>query len=231
MGGRWKSIPDQSLIGMTTSPNSEYANLDAAFQFFNDKLFADELPGVLVTIHNHPRAKGFFRRGAFSQRGNSSVTTDEICLCPDANTGRSDLDILSTLVHEMVHLWQYHLGDAPRRCYHDREFASKMEEVGLMPSDTGMVGGRRTGQSMTHYVIEGGAFEVACCELLAGGWKLQWEEASVLSFDLTGGIGGATNSGKAKPTRRKFVCSKCGMAAQAKLSAKLKCGQCDEAMV
>ena len=33
-----------------------------------------------------------------------------------------------------------------------------MERVGLMPSSTGAPGGKRTGQSMTHYVIEDGPF-------------------------------------------------------------------------
>jgi predicted fused transcriptional regulator/phosphomethylpyrimidine kinase len=33
-----------------------------------------------------------------------------------------------------------------------------MERVGLMPSDTGAPGGKRTGQRMTHYVAEDGPF-------------------------------------------------------------------------
>lgn len=34
-----------------------------------------------------------------------------------------------------------------------------MIQVGLMPSDTGEAGGKRTGQSVTHYIIPGGKFE------------------------------------------------------------------------
>ena len=34
-----------------------------------------------------------------------------------------------------------------------------MIQVGLMPSDTGEAGGKRTGQSITHYIIPGGKFE------------------------------------------------------------------------
>ncbi len=43
-----------------------------------------------------------------------------------------------------------------------------MERVGLMPSDTGEPGGRKVGQSMTHYIIAGGPFDMACDELLTG---------------------------------------------------------------
>ena len=63
------------------------------------------------------------------------------------------------------------------------------------------------------------------------GQEITIEEASVLSFDVTGGVGGAKKAGNVKPTRRKFVCVKCGMSAQAKQSAKLKCGECDEVML
>lgn len=47
-----------------------------------------------------------------------------------------------------------------------------MERVGLMPSDTGEPGGRKVGQSMTHYIIAGGPFDMACDELLTGHFRL-----------------------------------------------------------
>jgi hypothetical protein len=37
--------------------------------------------------------------------------------------------------------------------YHDRVWGAKMEEVGLMPSNTGLPGGKKNGQQMTHYII------------------------------------------------------------------------------
>jgi len=37
-----------------------------------------------------------------------------------------------------------------------------MESIGLMPSDTGEPGGKRTGQRMSDYPIEGGAFYLQC---------------------------------------------------------------------
>jgi hypothetical protein len=48
-----------------------------------------------------------------------------------------------------------------------------MEELGLMPTDTGEPGGRKVGQKVTHYVIEGGLFDAACGELLAGGARVE----------------------------------------------------------
>lgn len=208
-----------------TSPNSEYKSLDRAFSYFNDALFGGTLPGALITLHDHPRARGYFRRKAFAHRSEAEAYTDEICLCPGTHSGRSDLDILSTLVHEMCHLWQFHHGEPPRRCYHDREFAEKMQAVGLMPSDTGLVGGRKTGQHMTHYVIEGGAFDIACRDLLATGWRLQWEQPA-RQTPAQGGSAGATGGESPKATRRKFTCATCKLTAQAKPTARLVCGEC-----
>jgi predicted SprT family Zn-dependent metalloprotease len=50
---------------------------------------------------------------------------------PDTFTGRIDEDILSTLAHEMAHVWRQRDGTPPRRAYHDRQWAAKMREIGL----------------------------------------------------------------------------------------------------
>ena len=86
------------------------------------------------------------------------VTAHELALNPDVFTDRTDEEILSTLAHEMAHVWQQECGIPPRRCYHDKEFASKMKAIGLHPSDTGEPGGKETGQSMTHYIVAGGKY-------------------------------------------------------------------------
>jgi len=63
------------------------------------------------------------------------------------------------LLHEIVHQRRAHFGKRTRAGYHNRERSEKMESVGLMPSDTGALGGHRVGQQMTQYIIEGGSFE------------------------------------------------------------------------
>ena len=47
-----------------------------------------------------------------------------------------------------------------------------MEILGLIPSDTGRPGGKRTGQSMGHYVSDGGPFAQAAKALLGAGWAV-----------------------------------------------------------
>ena len=83
--------------------------------------------------------------------------------------------ILSTLVHEMAHVWQQTYGKPPRKGYHDRQWAAKMLEVGLQPSTTGEPGGKETGQSMSHYILPGGRYAEAFAKLAARGFQLHWQ--------------------------------------------------------
>lgn len=64
-------------------------------------------------------------------------TTDEIALNPEYFAAVPLMEVLQTLVHEMVHLfWQAHFG-TPRCVLPQPRMANKMERLGLMPTDTG----------------------------------------------------------------------------------------------
>ena len=41
------------------------------------------------------------------------------------------------------------IGQAAARGYHNKEWAAKMKAIGLMPSNSGAVGGKETGQQMS----------------------------------------------------------------------------------
>ena len=51
-----------------------------------------------------------------------------------------------------------------------------MKGVGLYPSHNEKPGGRETGFKVSHYVIPGGPFEVACAELLKSGFDISYVE-------------------------------------------------------
>jgi hypothetical protein len=75
----------------------------------------------------------------------------------------------------MVHLWQSHAGSPGRRGYHSLEWAMKMEEVGLVPSNTGQLDGEKTGEPMTHYIQANGLFDLAYQAEKKKKLKLNWE--------------------------------------------------------
>ena len=69
-----------------------------------------------------------------------------------------------------------HFGNPGRGRYHNHEWADKMEALGLMPTDSGEPGGRRVGQCVTHYIMEGGRFTLACQMSLASSYFLARSE-------------------------------------------------------
>src|SRR5438045_2690403 len=71
-------------------------------------------------------------------------------------------------------------GGPKRGNYHNKEWATKMIALGLMPSSTGMPGGRITGTKMSHYILEDGLFCQVFAELQTTGWKLNLESTKVM---------------------------------------------------
>lgn len=156
-----------------TAPTHEaYSELQQAYDFFNARLFDRQLPNCLITLQREKMTCGYFSAGRFVSH--DGVTTDEISLNPSYFAVVPIIETMQTLVHEQAHAWQHHFGNPGRGRYHNAEWAEKMECIGLMPSDTGQPGGKRTGDRMADYPIEGGRFLAACQELLTAKFKLSW---------------------------------------------------------
>jgi hypothetical protein len=142
---------------------------------------------MFITYQRQGRTRGYYSHKRFAERVGDAIVGietvynehSEVALNPDWFTGRTDREIVSTLVHEMVHAWQYAFGKPSRRGYHNKQWAVRMKEVGLYPSSTGAVGGRETGQRVSHYILDGGAFDLSFGRLQASGWKLNLQSAPV----------------------------------------------------
>lgn len=157
---------------MTAKPTMQmYTFVQDAYDFFNDRLFAGQLPPCLLTLQRDNNAMGYFSNNRW-QRGKDKGTVHEIALNPAFFITHRPLELMQTLVHEMVHLWQHEFGKPSHRSYHNREWADKMESIGLMPSSTGEPGGKRTGQHMSDYPIPNGAFYLQCVVFARMGYKL-----------------------------------------------------------
>jgi hypothetical protein len=198
----------------------EYGTLQNAYDYFNEALFEASLPQVLITLQRHGRARGYFSAKKFQRRDNTREQVHEVALNPDSFKGRSDEEILSTLVHEMAHVWQQEHGHPGRGRYHNREWAVLMHSIGLMPSTTGKPGGAITGDRVSHYILERGRFSDACGTFLKT-YRLVWESASTVNSD-SDPAGAAVKT----QTRSKFTCPNCGLNAWAKPDALLDCHRC-----
>ncbi len=212
----------------TIKPTKEtYERLQQAHEYFNKALFGSALPHALITFQRRKGSFGYFAGARFENEAGRKA--DEIALNPGHFGSRSQKDLLSTLVHEMAHQWQRHEGQPGRGRYHNREWAEKMKALGLQPSDTGVEGGRETGESLGHYIVAGGPFDAAADRLLGKGFALSWKDAPIPS--AVTGEGGAEPEATKAGKRVRYACPKCDLKAWAKHDARLLCGTDNELML
>jgi predicted SprT family Zn-dependent metalloprotease len=202
---------------MNNPTTQTYTSLTAAYDFLNRELFDSGLPPCLITMQRHKGAYGYFSGERFANTTDPKEVTDEIALNPAHFATRKPIEVLATLAHEMVHLWQHHHGKPPRKSYHDKQWAAKMHEIGLTPTATGEPGGKETGQKMLHIIDENGRFTSTVTKLLA-------ENPTILYADLNND--NKTVRKKKKASKTKYTCPSCGLNAWAKPETLLICGNC-----
>ena len=89
-----------------------------------------------------------------------------------------------------------------------------MASIGLTPSNGA---GKRTGQKMSHVIVQGGKFDKVCDLLLNTGRVIHWASRTQ----------GKTDKGKGGK-RQKYVCSSCDLAVWGKADLHIICGDCEE---
>lgn len=178
---------------------------------------------IFTLQHKGVGTLGYYASKRFEGRRNNR-STDEIALNP-AYFKCPLTEILTTIVHQMVHLWQQHRDMPSRGGYHNRRWASKMTQIGLQPSDTGQPGGKETGQQMSHYVVPGGNFDRASQKLISTGFDVVWAEA------ITEKSGSTKSPAPKNKGRVSWRCPCCQLKAWAKPSALLMCGECQKHLV
>jgi hypothetical protein len=231
---------------MPTPTDDAYDELSKAYEFLNRELFDGALPNCLITLQRKKRTCGYFHAQRFVTV--TGKRTDEIAMNPMYFAVQPVRDVLSTLVHEMVHLWQRHFGKPSRTGYHNREWANKMLSIGLHPSSTGRPGGREVGQLMSDYVIEGGVFSASVDRLLASEWSITWfdryparversprirpsslTELPINEAPIDGAPTGTFNVETViqdLSNRRKYQCATCRTAVWGKPGLAILCGDC-----
>lgn len=159
---------------MSKKPTEEaYAELQTAYDYYNQYLFDNQLPQCLITFQRKTKTMGYFSSKRFVSPKTGEMI-DEIAINPEYLPSYPLIEVMQTLVHEMCHMWQFHFGTPSRRTYHNAEWAGKMESIGLMPSSTGTVGGAKVGQKIADYPIPNGRFQRYTLELFKSGFVISW---------------------------------------------------------
>lgn len=211
-----------------------YADVTFAWQFLNERNFDGKLLDSVFVFTRHKKVQAYFRPNRFQNLNGKQA--HEIGLNSGYLRTIGDAAALALIARLQCHQWRYDFGpvnarsQTPAPGYTDRITAVKMIEVGLMPPHTGLPEGDQTGYDVSHFVIEGGQFDLDCKELLASGFRINWHDKPdppALNNDAKDADANATPvKPKKKATRTKFACDECEQAAWAKASAQLLCGRC-----
>lgn len=208
--------------------------LAVAFDFFNSRLFGNRLRPCLITLQRQRGAAGYFAAQRFETR-DGTIIVDEIALNPELFHAHSEANILSTVVHEQVHALQAQYGHPSDGGYHNKEWADWMERIGLIPSDTEMEGGQKTGFHMSHYIQPDGPFARACADLIAQGIGISFVDRWAAMANAKPESDPAHDKRQARrkskaASKSLFRCDKCGQSAWGKSSLKIDCRPCCQPM-
>ena len=210
-----------------TSYNRVAGYLNKIFDLLNAEYFESALTRPTITIQSTPRAYGHFTLNDFtwiSTLGGSH----------EINIGAGTLarpieEICATLIHEMVHYYNYIMGiqDCSRgNTYHNKHFKEEAERRGLIVQHNEKYGWSQTSprEDLLDFVIKNGLTDIL----------LNRNDGSGFFIGKTG-----THSGGAeivsKPPRtsstRKYICPICGMSVRATRTVRISCMDCDEQMI
>lgn len=135
----------------------------------------------MLSFTRRKHTAGYFSANSWVKRS-SKVNVHEIAINPDA-TDLRDNEFHQTLVHEMVHQWQEEYGTPSRKCYHNREWADKMVEVGLIPYNI-KEPQKMTGQSVSDFLIENGKLAILINQLEKDNFFVPLEPKRFLSRQI-----------------------------------------------
>ena len=209
-----------------TSYNRVAGYLNKIFDLLNEEFFESALSRPTITIQSTPRAYGHF-----SLREDTWVSklggTHEINL--GAGTlSRPIEEVSATLLHEMVHYFNYEQGiqDCSRGgTYHNRRFKEAAEARGLLVERSDKYGWSHTapGDALLDFVLKYGLTDIL----------INRNEFTGFQIPGTGthsGISGAEGYTPKKSSTRKYLCPCCGMSVRATKTVRVKCMDCDEPM-
>ena len=208
-----------------TSYNRVAGYLNKLFDLLNTEFFESVLSRPTITIQSTPKAYGHFslREDTWiSKRGG----THEI------NIGAGTLarpieEVTATLLHEMVHYYNYEMGiqDCSRgNTYHNRRFKEAAEAHGLIVAHSEKYGWSHTspGDALLEFVLDNGLTDIL----------INRNEFTGFRITGTGTHSGAEGGPPPRTSSaRKYRCSCCGNSVRAAKTVRIACMDCGVQMI
>ena len=208
-----------------TSYNRVAGYLNKIFDLLNASYFENALSRPTITIQSTPKAYGHFSLRDDTWLSKNGATHE-------INIGAGTLsrpieEVTATLLHEMVHYYNYENGiqDCSRgNTYHNRRFKEAAESRGLIVTHSDKYGWSHTSpsDSLLEFVLKYGLTDIL----------LNRNEYTGVRITGTG-----THSGAAGTTRprtsstRKYLCPCCGNSVRATKTVNIACLDCNQQML
>ena len=197
--------------------------LEKIFRAVNAKYFSGQLEEPIITVQSTPKAYGHVTVAKAWQRGES--TRHEL------NIGAGTLDrpienVVATLVHECVHLWNLQNGvqDCSRGGqYHNKRFKALAEQCDLQISYDPRIGWSITDptDALCEFILEQGWTDIHMS-------RIEWR------YTPRGtGIGSTTGKPAGSSSNShsiKYMCPCCKNSVRATKAVNIKCADCDMTM-
>jgi hypothetical protein len=148
----------------------KFITFEDAYHFLNERLFDNQLELCVITFNCDGVQKAVYVPNSFNEHDGGGIR-DEIALNQSLFSDLTDVDILSTLAHEMVHKWQHDHGKPGKDAYHNKEWAKAMKRIGLKPFNITNPD-RETGPACAHRIMKDGLFAQVSHELATNKVKL-----------------------------------------------------------
>lgn len=193
------------------------AALQAAFNAINRDFYGGELEKVIITVKEGKKKAAFGWIETAKNWKQNGIDRHEINISADYIGERTVAQTITTLMHEMVHLYNLQNGikDTTRSgLYHNKKFKETAEAHGLKVEQASDIGWSLT--TATPQTEKWISDNVPIKQF--GVYK------QVAEKDPKGG-------GKSKQSSRKYICPKCGLIARLTKEAAIKCVDCDKVMI
>lgn len=208
-----------------TSYNRVAGYLNKIFDLLNQTYFENELSRPTITIQSTPKAYGHF-----SLKDDTWIST--IGSTHEINIGAGTLarpieNVVATLLHEMVHYYNYNNGiqDCSRgNTYHNKNFKEAAEQRDLIVSRNPKYGWSATepSENLLDFVIENELSDIL----------INRNEFSAFRITGTGTYSGTAGASTPKASSsRKYICPCCGNSVRATKSVRIACLDCNEEMI
>lgn len=208
-----------------TSYNRVAGYLNKIFDLLNEEYFESQLTRPTITIQSTPKAYGHF-----SLREDTWIS--KLGATHEINIGAGTLSrsielVCATLLHEMVHYYNYVNGiqDCSRgNTYHNKKFKAAAESRGLIVDHSEKYGWSHTSPSdeLLEFVLRNDLTDIL----------INRNEFSGFQMPGTGTHNGAGVTIPPKPSSsRKYICPCCGMSVRATKTVRIACMDCMQQMI